>query len=181
MIVFISAEAQDKKAETLKEIRGLYSQTMQDIKQRDTECPECMGKLTIVNEENLPGTGMQTTTTTFYYNSDYNEEAGMEEKTLRFVRKSYNYAARQYLQEYLFEDGQLIFAFQKGDDDPYTEIRMYDKNGIVIYDEKQKENGVESHPVNMQKISGDDDRVEAIKRGAYYVTGKFDAMSGPAD
>ena len=73
-ITALAASAQDRKAETLKEVRALYSKALDDIKQRDSECLECIDKIAIINEQMLPGTGEHKKATTIYFHLDAEED-----------------------------------------------------------------------------------------------------------
>jgi len=152
-VVSLSAAAQDKKQQTLTEVRALYSKALADIKQREGECHECMDKITVSNDQMLGGTGRHQKTTTFYFSQDFDEEAGGDITYPKFIRLNYNYAARTYLEEYLYDEyGNMVFAFIKENDEPATETRVYVKNGIAILDKKVT-SAPQSHPVNMQVVS----------------------------
>ncbi len=166
MLTVLSASAQDKKAEALKEVRALYAKALDNIKERDSECSECMDKITIKNEQMLGGTGQHEKTSTFYFSQDWGESDGeglvVEPK---FFRVSYNYAARTYLEEYLFEDGKLVFAFIKENDYPAVETRVYLKNGIIILDKKVTAD-TQTHPFNMQQVSSSNEDVQKAVNNA---------------
>lgn len=166
MLTVFSASAQDKKAEALKEVRALYAKALDNIKERDSECSECIDKITIKNEQMLGGTGKHEKTTTFYFDQNWDDGSGnglrIEPK---FFRVSYNYAARTYLEEYLYEDGKLVFAFIKENDYPAVETRVYIKNGITILD-KRVTADTQTHPFNMLQVNSSNEDVQKAVNNA---------------
>ena len=65
-------------------------------------------------EQNLPGTGPHHESIRMYYGELEPEEEGdpYPPHYLRFARVKYNYAAREYYEEYLFDDkGNLMFVY----------------------------------------------------------------------
>ena len=65
-------------------------------------------------EQNLPGTGPHHESIRMYYGELEPEEEGdpYPPHYLRFARVKYNYAAREYYEEYLFDDkGNVMFVY----------------------------------------------------------------------
>ena len=68
----------------------------------------------VTKVQNLPATGMHRKVVRMYYGELPSEEEGdpYPPHYLRFVTSRYNYAAREFYEEYLFDDkGNLIFLY----------------------------------------------------------------------
>ena len=128
---------------------------------------------TVVREQNWAAIGPKTEKMQFYYNEIEDEEDPYPVGyALRMVRYTYNQAAREHLEEYLFDDnGKPLFYFTRFEEvllradldyGPVFEVRLYfDEAGKEIRsiykmsDEngKMKEITEKSHPAVMEEIS----------------------------
>jgi hypothetical protein len=127
----------------------------------------------VVRKQNWAAVGMRSDSIWFYYNElrDDEEEPYPDGYALRMVHRTYNVAARDYLEEYLFDDnGKPLFFFthftemlSSIDDTFEFEVRYYyDENGKIIrsifklMDEngKMKEITSKSHPEVVQELDG---------------------------
>ena len=125
----------------------------------------------------------------FYYNEIEDEmDPYPVGYALCMVRRTYNIAPRQHLEEYLFDDnGKPLFYFSRFDEvvdvpegcSPEFEVRLYfDENGKVIrsiykmMDEnnKMKEITEKSHPEVVKELD------ENVSPEFNYVKGIFDAI-----
>lgn len=128
---------------------------------------------TVVRQQNWAAIGPKTEKMLFYYNEIEDEEDPYPVGyALRMVRYTYNVAAREHLEEYLFDDnGKPLFFFTRFEEvlinshldyGPIFEVRLYydetgkeiraiykmsDKNG------KMMEITEKSHPEIMEEIS----------------------------
>lgn len=90
--------------------------------------------------QNLPGTGPHKETFRFFYyeEEDYESEGGPYfMRKIHFATVSYNFAARNYKEEYLFdEQGNLIYVYGRNyDTNMYVEVdfRLYFDKGKLIH------------------------------------------------
>ena len=127
---------------------------------------------TVVREQNWAAIGPKTEKMQFYYNEIEDEEDPYPVGyALRMVRYTYNIAARNFLEEYLFDDnGKPLFFFthfeemlNSVDDSFEFEVRYYyDENGNVIRsifkmmdkNGKMKEITTKSHPEVVKELDG---------------------------
>ena len=127
------------KAQDVSHIRQVYK----DVNERIAEC--------IVNEEGRCGlysndiiintqgnswraVGDYTKTTTFWYNDqpEFSEIEGKPEAVLEKINVKTSSVYNIY-EEYLFEDGELIFYFRKySREEAYEESRFYFENGKLL-------------------------------------------------
>ena len=127
----------------IKKVRQIYSNSVNASKDEYTAHMACTAN------HILPATGMQNVKFDFYYQIDGPDD--VHDSTIIsnvfLIRLSYNYAARNFYEEYLFDDkGNLIFFYQSGDGilDDYekTEFRYYFKpNGALVYANQKDSNG----------------------------------------
>ena len=127
----------------------------------------------VVRKQNWAAVGMRSDSIWFYYNElrDDEEEPYPDGYALRMVHRTYNVAARDYLEEYLFDDnGKPLFFFthftemlNSVDDTFEFEVRYYyDENGNIIRsifklmdkNGKMKEITTKSHPEVVQELDG---------------------------
>lgn len=127
----------------------------------------------VVRNQNWAAVGMRSDSIWFYYNElrDDEEEPYPDGYALRMVRYTYNQAARQHLEEYLFDDnGKPLFYFTRFEEvllntdvdyGPVFEVRLYyDEGGKEIRSiyKMSDENGKmmeitrKSHPEVMEEI-----------------------------
>jgi len=126
----------------------------------------------VVRHQNWAAVGERADKMDFYYNEIGNDEEPYPEGyALRLVHRTYNVAARDFLEEYLFDDNEKpLFFFthftemlDSVDDSFEFEVRYYyDENGNVIrsifkmmdQNGKMKEITSKSHPEVVKELSG---------------------------
>lgn len=127
----------------------------------------------VVRKQNWAAVGMRSDSIWFYYNElrDDEEEPYPDGYALRMVHRTYNVAARDYLEEYLFDDnGKPLFFFthfeemlNSVEDSFEFEVRYYyDENGNIIRsifkmmdkNGKMKEITTKSHPEVVKELDG---------------------------
>ena len=140
----VSIDAKSKADDAyIKKVRQIYSNSVNASKDEYTAHMACTAN------HILPATGMQNVKFDFYYQIDGPDD--VHDSTIIsnvfLIRLSYNFAARNFYEEYLFDDkGNLIFFYQSGDGilDDYekTEFRYYFKpNGALVYANQKDSNG----------------------------------------
>ena len=127
----------------------------------------------VVRHQNWAAVGPRADSLQFYYHElrDDEDEPYPDGYALRMVRYTYNVAARQYLEEYLFDDNEKpLFFFthftemlNSVEDSFEFEVRYYyDENGNVIRsifkmmdkNGKMKEITEKSHPEVVKELDG---------------------------
>ena len=69
-----------------------------------------------------PGAGPVKDVTHYYYSGEFDENLGNVYYTPYFITRKYNVGAREYYEEFLFDKGDLVFYFNKSQND---ETRYY--------------------------------------------------------
>ncbi len=134
MTFVLSATAQD----AMSVIRKHYTETQQKIEAIEKEeIPQEYYEVKIL--QNLPGTGQHQEVMRLYYNVKDNEDWQPDEpmltRDLHFVTWKYNYAAREFYEEYLYDDkGNIEFVYNRNADldEVGGELRLYYKDGKLF-------------------------------------------------
>lgn len=89
--------------------------------------------------QNLPGTGPHHKRIKMYYyendNEDWQPDEPMLMRSLQFVTQKYNFAAREFYEEYLYDEKgniEFIYCRDADMDDVGGEYRLYFKNGKLF-------------------------------------------------
>lgn len=86
--------------------------------------------------QNLPGTGYHEENVRMYYEEDGKEDEIYPPLILAFASSKYNFAAREFYEEYLYDTkGKLIFIYAQSPDVDFGkiyELRFYLSGGKVI-------------------------------------------------
>ena len=142
MVCVLTVSAQD----AVSTIRKHYTETQQMVaqyaeweKEGDWTMP-CPVYYEVNIKQNLPGTGYHKEWIRLYFYEKENEEWEADEpmlfRNIHFVTAKYNYAAREFYDEYLFDEkGNLEFIFARNadiDDFKGGEYRFYFKDGKLI-------------------------------------------------
>ena len=183
--------AQNKKVEDRIQLaRDKYAEGLSLIssnKQYEEDEIPALNYTTVVRKQNWAAVGQRVDRMDFYYHEIEDEyEPYPVGYALCMVRRTYNVAARQYLEEYIFDDNEKpLFFFTHFEDvlssvDAFEfEVRYYyDENGKVIRsiykmkDEngKMKEITATSHPEVLKELD------ESVTPEFKYVKGIFDAI-----
>ena len=142
MACVLTVSAQD----AVSAIRKHYTETQEMVKQYAEWEKEgewtmpCPMYYEVNIKQNLPGTGYHKEWIRLYFYEKENEEWEADEpmlfRNIHFVTAKYNYAAREFYDEYLFDEkGNLEFIFARNadiDDFKGGEYRFYFKDGKVI-------------------------------------------------
>ena len=144
MVCVLTVSAQD----AVSTIRKHYTETQQMVaqyaeweKEGEWTMP-CPMYYEVNIKQNLPGTGYHKEWIRLYFYEKENEEWEADEpmlfRNIHFVTAKYNYAAREFYDEYLFDEkGNLEFIFARNadiDDFKGGEYRFYFKDGKLIKD-----------------------------------------------
>lgn len=142
MVCVLTVSAQD----AVSTIRKHYTETQQMVaqyaeweKEGDWTMP-CPMYYEVNIKQNLPGTGYHKEWIRLYFYEKENYEGQPDEpmlfRNIHFVTAKYNYAAREFYDEYLFDEkGNLEFIFARNadvDDFKGGEYRFYFKDGKLI-------------------------------------------------
>lgn len=102
---------------TVESIRREYAEVQEHIRRMmDPEVMEPREYYNLHVEQNLPATGPHDVNIYMYYTEKPGqaEDVIYPEHRLQFATKKYNYAARQYYEEFLFDDkGQPMFIYSR--------------------------------------------------------------------
>ncbi len=142
MACVLTVSAQD----AVSAIRKHYTETQEMVKQYAEWEKEgewtmpCPMYYEVNIKQNLPGTGYHKEWIRLYFYEKENEEWEADEpmlfRNIHFVTAKYNYAAREFYDEYLFDEkGNLEFIFVRNadiDDFKGGEYRFYFKDGKLI-------------------------------------------------
>ena len=131
--------AQNKKVEDRIQLaRDRYAAGLENIainKQYEADKIPAVGYTATVRKQNWAGSGQMTDKIEFYYNEI---EEAMEPYPVGYelviVRRTYNIAARDYFEEYVYDaKGKPLFWFARYDDGGRVELRGYfNENGELI-------------------------------------------------
>lgn len=142
MACVLTVSAQD----AVSAIRKHYTETQEMVKlyaewEKEGEWTmPCPMYYEVNIKQNLPGTGYHKEWIRLYFYEKENEEWEADEpmlfRNIHFVTAKYNYAAREFYDEYLFDEkGNLEFIFARNadiDDFKGGEYRFYFKDGKLI-------------------------------------------------
>ena len=141
----LAAQNLDKQGDRIQLARDRYAEGLAKIAEMKSYQEDGIPNenfLSVVRKQNWAGTGMQVDRMDFYY-----DEVVEEYKpypigySLVMVRRSYNVAAREFLEEYVYDEaGKPLFYFTRFeefieglDDASKIELRRYyDENGNII-------------------------------------------------
>lgn len=137
LLVCLSLSTFTANTQNINTIKEKYYEVKQSIALQSKEV-NCQNNGKISFTHNVPGIGPQTFHCTFFFTPyQYDDEGFIKPHNLQFVQCTFNIAARDYYEEYLYdENGNLIFAYGKGpsleDCNKSHEIRLYLNNMNLI-------------------------------------------------
>ena len=138
---FLSFAQKKTSKQVMADIRAEYNAAQELVKRLQTDIEEARpGHVVINSSENVAGIGVQNKKLECFYVSDWSPITDDSEELfwcqdLRFVRYSYNVAARKIYWEFLYNDeGTAIFVYYKGDEffEGFTEARGYISDGMIV-------------------------------------------------
>jgi hypothetical protein len=153
---------------TVERIRQLYADMRQTISERGEDAyPEEYYRLNIV--QNLPATGRHVEDVTMYFTDDEVDEVYPPHHLL-FATVKYNFAVREFYEEYLFDDdGHLLFAYGRlpQDDATFRELRLYwngDRLEHVIVKAQTPDSADFKVEYTGKRLRGEDEGMDAFYR-----------------
>ena len=172
-------------SQTVETIRKDYADALAHAKQiNDPEYP-VNNKFKVVTEQMMPGSGPHQVTANFYYYEDENEESLPDiTKSIYYVTHSFNWAAREYYEEYLYtRKGKIEFIYQRGYDDDFQlyEYRFYfDAKGVikVIVKRKKDDDSALTQEYSGATVTDKYKKAyDAAVRKSEYFKGLFDTLN----
>lgn len=121
----LTAQTSAEAKRDVAEIRKLYAAAKQEMEgldqlEREGQPP---GKTVFSSNYNEPGTGATKEVITYYHRATYDEETDLMFQQPFFITRSFNVAAREFYQEFMYDkEGSLKFFFEKS---PDGETRYY--------------------------------------------------------
>ncbi|MBR4271625.1 MAG: hypothetical protein IKQ30_16025 [Bacteroidales bacterium] len=123
-------------SQTVETIRKDYNAAKAYVQEMDGPDSPAQNRVRISTEEMYCGTGQHKETVTIYFRQDEENEEPCNKNLICFVTNSYNWAVREYYEEYLYDqDGNIEFIYAKDVDDndfSETEYRIYYSTKGVI-------------------------------------------------
>jgi len=138
LLTAMGAQAQTGAAKkAVDNIRELYAEAKQMIAYNNMS-EETRNQMTINISHMVAAIGHQDKIVTYYFNTDFDEDAGDYISKPYFITITYNVAARKHYEEYLLKgNGDIIFAYLSGDSiDPTVgrfEARYYWQNDELVH------------------------------------------------
>lgn len=138
LLLTTGAQAQTGAAKkAVERIREQYAEAKAKIEYNNTS-EETRNQLTATISHMVPAIGHQDKTVTYYFFTDYDEDAGDYISTPYFITVTYNVAARKFYEEYLLKAGSdIIFAYLSGDSSggggERFEARYYWENDQLVH------------------------------------------------
>lgn len=175
MFVAFAANAQTTQQKNrVAEIRKTYQEALRYSEESQME-PEMDNSTVITIKRMFGGSGMQNKKMEFFY-TPADERTDGTGWTLYFVRTSYNYAARKFYDEYLFDKktGNLIFCFRQCDSydsekpakEEYRSYFYKDGKHCQTIAQLKYNDGKTAVPTSMKNIGPNHEKVkEAISAG----------------
>ena len=148
LLTAMGAQAQTGAAKkAVDNIRELYAEAKQMIAYNN-QTEETRNQMTVTISHMVAAIGHQEKVVTYYFHTDYDENAGDYISKPYFITITYNVAARKFYEEYLLKgNGDIIFAYLSGESiDPAVgrfEARYYWENDQLVH-KQLKGNEMES-------------------------------------
>ena len=138
LLTAMGAQAQTGAAKKAVDyIRELYAEAKQMV-EYNNRSEETRNQMTVTISHMVAAIGHQEKVVTYYFNTDFNEDAGEYISKPYFITITYNVAARKFYEEYLIKgNGDIIFAYLSGESiDPAVgrfEARYYWENDELVH------------------------------------------------
>lgn len=130
-------------SQTLESIRKDYNDAKAYVKEMLGPDSPAMNRLQMTTEKMYCGSGQHKDAVNIYYRVDEERDETCNTHLIYFVTHSYNWAVRNYYEEYLYDkNGNIEFIYAKDVDDndfSETEYRIYyNAKGVMKLTVKQK-------------------------------------------
>ena len=121
LLLFVLSMTIQAQNTRLAEIRKMYAEAKETMaNKKNSELPP--DETVVTSNYMAPGTGPVKDVTHYYYTGEFDENLGIVYHTPYFISRKYNVGAREYYEEFLFDKGNLVFYFNKSQND---ETRYY--------------------------------------------------------
>ena len=121
MTLTIQAQSSPEGKARVEEIRKMYAEAKEIMaNKKKAELPP--DETVVTSNYMAPGAGPIKDVTHYYDTGDFDENLGNMFYTPYFITRKYNVGAREYYEEFLFDEGDLVFYFIKSEND---ETRYY--------------------------------------------------------
>lgn len=111
-LLVLSTAAQAQSDARVAEIRKLYAEVKQGIELKiQAELPH--DDMVVSLDYMAPGAGPIKDVTHYYYDGEFEEEANNVVYRPNFITRKFNIGAMKYYEEFLFEEGSLVFYYCK--------------------------------------------------------------------
>ncbi|MCQ2974846.1 MAG: hypothetical protein MJ211_08545 [Bacteroidales bacterium] len=121
---------------TVESIRSDYSAIKNTIKEMGNGEEMPLLRYEIIKNQNLPGTGPHKEVVQFYFSENENDYGEIESRLIKYASVKYNFAAREFYEEYLYDkNGKIEFIYAKNPDGPdfeTFEFRFYINAGKIV-------------------------------------------------
>lgn len=185
MLLALALNAQTAQQKNrVAEVRKAYQEALRYSEESQME-PEMDNSAVITIKRMFGGSGMQNKKMEFFYTPDDSRMEGTG-WTLYFVRTSYNYSARKFYDEYLFDKktGQLIFCFRQNDSyetekpakEEYRSYFYKDGKHCQTIAQLKYEDGKTSVPASMKNIGANHEKVKEALKSAKEVREMFEKV-----
>lgn len=158
-------------AQSTEDIREDYAAAKEHIRLMDDPEYPPTNRYQVVLEKMLCGSGQHKETVTMYFYEDEENEVDIcGKRSIYFATVSYNFAIRDYYEEYLYDkDGNVKFIYVKdinSDDWSEVEYRFYlDKKGVIKTTVKRKKQGEENFTLEYDGKTGGYSKALATYKG----------------
>ena len=133
LLAFSSALAVDSSDPVILSIRNCYNKAQEAVKNNGKDKQKRSDMVTTLHYM-VPGSGPTTETLQFFFNMAlFGEESEFVDYRLYFITRKYNLGNRKFYEEYLYDNGQLVFVFKQGynSDGKKVDKRLYYRNGEI--------------------------------------------------
>ena len=120
LLLALAVTVQAQNAQVAK-IRKMYADAKEVMaNKKKAELPP--DETVVTSHYMAPGAGPIKDVTHYFYTGEFDENLGNVYYTPYFITRKYNVGAREYYEEFLFDNGSLVFYFCKSQND---ETRYY--------------------------------------------------------
>jgi hypothetical protein len=109
LLMMVSAPAQQDQ---VAQIRKLYAEAKEKMaSKKKAELPP--DETVVTSNYMAAGAGPIKDVIHYFYSGDFDETLGIDIHELYFITRKYNVGAREFYEEFLFNEGSLVFYFSK--------------------------------------------------------------------
>ena len=109
LLLLVSAPAQQDQ---VAQVRKLYAEAKERMaSKKKAELPP--DETVVTSNYMAAGAGPIKDVIHYFYSGDFDETLGADYHKLYFITRKYNVGAREYYEEFLFNEGSLVFYFNK--------------------------------------------------------------------